>query len=653
MAMISEEFKAVYLRELATSLSLPPAVLEDYDATACLASLNHKEIYLLSQKSTSRLFVMKQRPEALASANEAEYAMLKSLDHEGIPKAVACFTEKGYSYLIRDYFEGNTLEQLVKNRGALSMREIMDISLQLCFILQYLHDRKPPVIYRDLKPQNVILDPNGAVRLIDFDISRKFNPDATRDTVFMGTTNTAPPEQYGYSQTDVRSDIYSLGVLIIYLGTGLYDIKAVDRLPVQLKKIAQKCTQFAPKDRYASITQLGRRLNMLRHNVFLRLKAAFAIALSLALGFYSGIQYALFTALPAFEPAQPIMQSQKAHVRTTQVSNDGIVSFASAQIEQNVRKQLGKSSGEPVYAEDLKAVTTLCVLGDTEQDVGYNARVESGKILINNIPAQRGSVEKLTDIPLFENLMYLQLFGQKITDISPLEGMNLFTLDLGGNFIRDLMPLENMQTLKSLKIGNNPVYDLTPLKSLQNLRELSLENAEVYDLAPLGTLARLESVNLFNTSCMDYSVLAGMPGLTFLNISDTSIKDVAAVIKNRNLRTLVVHRCGINDLKLFEGLDNLERLELWGNGIADLTGIEKLENLSSLLLSYTNVMDLTPLVNAKKLNSLEIMGIRADLGPLLDIPTLTDVICSEDMREQADKIWDKAKFLIEMREPVP
>ena len=102
---------------------------------------------------------------------------------------------------------------------------------------QYLYDQSPPVIYRDLKPQNVVCDPNGAVRLIDFNISRKFNPDAARDTVFMGTTTTAPPEQYGYTQTDVRSDIYSLGVLMIFLGNGQYGIHAVERMHAKLAKI--------------------------------------------------------------------------------------------------------------------------------------------------------------------------------------------------------------------------------------------------------------------------------------------------------------------------------------------------------------------------------------------------------------------------------
>ena len=652
MATFSDDFNTVYARELASGSSLPPSIRDEYDTAACLVSYAHKEIYLLCKKSTSELFVLKQRPEEQAPFNESEYAMLKALDHEGIPKAVACFTANGYSFLIRRYVEGITLEQLVKVRGALSEWEIIDLSLQLCGILSYLHRQAPPVIYRDLKPQNVILSKDGTVRLVDFDISRKLNPSAARDTVFMGTVDTAPPEQYGYSQTDVRSDIYSLGVMMIYLGSGQYHIQAADLLPARLKRIARKCTQFAPKDRYMSIAQVRRSLNRLRHSTFGRPLAVLAIALSLAAGFSGGFMYARNAFAPA--PAAVIQNTQgrSANNRATQVSAEGIVSFASAQIEQNVRDQLGRKSGEPIYMEDLKAVTTLCVIGDSGQTGIHYARMEQGeKIYINNTQVQRGFIEELTDIPLFENLMYLVLFGQRIKDISPLEGMDLFTLDLGGNFIRDLKPLEQMPMLKSLRIANNPVYDLGPLIPLQNLREIGLENTEVYDLTPLGQLKRLENVNLFNTSCKDYSVLADLPNLTSANISDSSVADVASVIKNRNLQTLVAHRCGIMDVKLFEGLDNLVRLELWGNGITDLTGVEKLDNLSALVLNYTSVTDLTPLQNMKKLDQLEIQGIKADLDPLLEIPSLRDVVCSSDMKEQADRIWDKAQFTIELREP--
>jgi serine/threonine protein kinase len=183
----------------------------------------------------------------------------------------------------------------------------------------------------------VILAKNGAVRLIDFDISRKFNPDADRDTVFMGTTTTAPPEQYGYTQTDVRSDIYSLGVLIVYLGSGQYDINAAARLPAMLARIARKCTQFAPKDRYTSMAQVRRRLIMLRHNVSARLKTAFAIASCLTLGFLGGLLYAQKSILPAVTPAQTYALTRSRNSRTTHVSSVGVVTFASSQIEQNLR----------------------------------------------------------------------------------------------------------------------------------------------------------------------------------------------------------------------------------------------------------------------------------------------------------------------------
>ena len=151
--------------------------------------------------------------------------------------------------------------------------EAVHIIVQLCDILTYLHTRQPAVIHRDIKPQNVILDPGGVLYLIDFDISRKFDPQAVKDTMFLGTLATAPPEQYGYGQTDARSDLYSLGVLLIYQCTGRYERAALAEMPPRLRKIAETCTQFAPKERYTSAIRLRRALLTHECSILLRIAA--------------------------------------------------------------------------------------------------------------------------------------------------------------------------------------------------------------------------------------------------------------------------------------------------------------------------------------------------------------------------------------------
>ncbi|MDD2637131.1 MAG: serine/threonine-protein kinase, partial [Bacteroidales bacterium] len=145
-----------------------------------------------------------------------------------------------------------TLNQLVLD-NKLSESDIITIGVQLCDILTYLHGHTPSIIHRDIKPQNIVIDHNGKFKLIDFGISRVYKKEAMADTVFVGTQEFSPPEQYGFSQTDCRSDIYSLGVVLCCMLTGRTDsgfaVKMIKNR--QLYRVIRKCTAFAPKDRFA------------------------------------------------------------------------------------------------------------------------------------------------------------------------------------------------------------------------------------------------------------------------------------------------------------------------------------------------------------------------------------------------------------------
>ncbi len=285
---IVEQFAAFYGLELRQAVSLPERIAARYSLNACLASSDSKEIYLLASRETNEQVILRRLPPGQGETNQAEYSLLSSLDYPHIPQAVELFEEEGFSYLIRSYIEGVSLHQWIAARGVASEHEAIGILVRLCDLLTYLHTRRPPVIHRDIKPQNVIIAPDGTVFLIDFEIARKFDPLAVRDTIFMGTSATAPPEQYGYGQTDARSDIYSLGILLIFLCTGRFERAALTEMPPRLRKIAQTCTQFAPRDRYASTAQLKRALLAPKRGLLLRLAAVLIILCALAGAFYAG-----------------------------------------------------------------------------------------------------------------------------------------------------------------------------------------------------------------------------------------------------------------------------------------------------------------------------------------------------------------------------
>ena len=150
-----------------------------------------------------------------------EASTLASLDHTNLPRVSDYFTEGGKHYLVMDYVDGETLEDILnRTPGFLLEGQVLNWACQLCDVLTYLHSRQPSVIFRDLKPGNIMVDRSGAVKLIDFGIARLFKPGKTTDTLKMGTMGYAPPEQHaGKGQTDTRSDIYSLGATLHHLLT--------------------------------------------------------------------------------------------------------------------------------------------------------------------------------------------------------------------------------------------------------------------------------------------------------------------------------------------------------------------------------------------------------------------------------------------------
>jgi WD40 repeat protein len=151
-----------------------------------------------------------------------EAVMLAGLTHPNLPRIYEQFGEQGRLYLVMDFIEGETLEARLQKMGIglFPLESVLDLVLQLCSVLEYLHARNPPIIFRDLKPGNIMLTPSGHLFLIDFGIARIFKPGQEKDTTALGSYGYAPPEQYGKSQTTVRADVYSLGATLHQLLSG-------------------------------------------------------------------------------------------------------------------------------------------------------------------------------------------------------------------------------------------------------------------------------------------------------------------------------------------------------------------------------------------------------------------------------------------------
>lgn len=196
----------------------------------------------------------------------SELSLLPPLRHPGLPVIYETFTDSEHWYLVMDFIEGETLERSLASRGRLSFAETLQIGLQLCAVLEYLHTREPAIIFRDLKPGNVMRTPGGKVFLIDFGIARLFRPGQARDTIPFGSPGYAAPEQYGRSQTTPQADIYSLGALLHALVTGDDPAEHPFRFAAlpqaasarvgELNTLLQQMVAIAPEERPASVARV-------------------------------------------------------------------------------------------------------------------------------------------------------------------------------------------------------------------------------------------------------------------------------------------------------------------------------------------------------------------------------------------------------------
>lgn len=160
--------------------------------------------------------------EKSAESFKQEASILVGLRHHALPR-VSDFFSAGEDrwFLVMDYIEGETLENVAQRRGKIPQEEVMDWARQLCDVLGYLHRLIPPVIFRDLKPSNIMLTAGNEIKLIDFGIARLFKPGVSSDTISYGSMGFAPPEQFGEGRTDQRSDIFALGAIMHFLLTGI------------------------------------------------------------------------------------------------------------------------------------------------------------------------------------------------------------------------------------------------------------------------------------------------------------------------------------------------------------------------------------------------------------------------------------------------
>lgn len=257
-------------------MAQPGSVIDNkYEILKQIGKGGMSTVYLAMDKRLNKQWAVKEinkvandkNNEVVVQSLLAEANLMKRLDHPSLPRIVDIIDNGRTIYVIMDYIEGESLDKILNTNGPQPQALVVEWAKQLCDVLSYLHNQKPPIIYRDMKPANIMLKPEGNLKLIDFGIAREYKQNNMTDTVSLGTRGYAAPEQFGgMGQTDARTDIYCLGVTLYHLLTGqnpaeppyeLYPIRQWNpSLSSGLEYIVQKCTQLNPDDRYQNCDEL-------------------------------------------------------------------------------------------------------------------------------------------------------------------------------------------------------------------------------------------------------------------------------------------------------------------------------------------------------------------------------------------------------------
>jgi len=262
---------------------VPPGALlrQRYFIDHKLAQGGHSAVYLARDTfEGGALVALKEMRETQQTAEERDTAinsfmreerMLATLQHPALARVRDIFVEDGHHYLVMEYVPGYTLEdEMMAQQHAIEWTRVIEWGIQLCDVLAYLHHQQPPIVYRDLKPPNVMLTPDGQIKLIDFGIARWFYSARSRDTTQLGTDGYAPPEQYA-GRSEPRSDLYALGASLYHLMTGHVPESAPQRMndqpltairahvaavPEAVERVIQQAMSLTPADRFVSAEKM-------------------------------------------------------------------------------------------------------------------------------------------------------------------------------------------------------------------------------------------------------------------------------------------------------------------------------------------------------------------------------------------------------------
>lgn len=629
---------------------LPEDMQEHWTVYECLKESEDSSTFLVKESATGILCVLKwgRNRQTEFLRNEMEI-MKKMADRKlsGIPKAYRIFEENGEVYLVREYIEGMSLAQMVLQKGGISEAEICRISRKICQTAEQFQNPDEPMIHRDIKPENIVVTPGGEVVFIDFGTMRSYKKDGSRDTFVVGTRGTAAPEQYGYTQTDQRTDVYAIGQTMLYMVSESYEMNQLSECAVsrRMKKIIEKACSFEPDKRYGDAAQLRRAVEKCQANNRKKVyKKAGAVLGLIAAGYILAI----------FSLDGTVIENKRIETAEQSAAEEQIqaeITFREELIEEAVRKELGLSKTDKITASMLENVRKLRIVGkeilDDEDTFWGEGRHVDGKD--SSFGSVRGNITDLSDLAQMVNLEELALCNQKIEDISGLKELPLKKLYLSKNMITDFSVLLNLIDLDTLCIMENPAENLSVIGECTGILRLNIQGMNLTDIDFLKNLS-LDYLDMSNVEVENniFEPLTEMKKLDTLCMCDVNEAAAETLSQMSTLKALFMWGDStiLENLKPLKGMTQLETLA-FTTQISSLEGIEQFPSLNFLSVSFSLVKDLSPVTGAKNLQVIDISN--ADIKnfePLFGHSGLTEVHCTEEQKEEIMKIDSSPDFEI-------
>ena len=629
---------------------LPEDMQEHWTVYECLKESEDSSTFLVKETATGILCVLKwgRNRQTEFLRNEMEI-MKKMADRKlsGIPKAYRIFEENGEVYLVREYIEGMSLAQMVLQKGGISEAEICRISRKICQTAEQFQNPDEPMIHRDIKPENIVVTPGGEVVFIDFGTMRSYKKDGSRDTFVVGTRGTAAPEQYGYTQTDQRTDVYAIGQTMLYMVSESYEMNQLSECAVsrRMKKIIEKACSFEPDKRYGDAAQLRRAVEKCQANnrkkVYKKAGAVFGL---IATGYILAI----------FSPDGTVIENKRIETAEQSAAEEQIqaeITFREELIEEAVRKELGLSKTDKITASMLENVRKLRIVGkeilDDEDTFWGEGHHVDGKD--SSFGSVRGNITDLSDLAQMVNLEELALCNQKIEDISGLKELPLKKLYLSKNMITDFSVLLNLIDLDTLCIMENPAENLSVIGECTGILRLNIQGMNLTDIDFLKNLS-LDYLDISNVEVENniFEPLTEMKKLDTLCMCDVNEAAAETLSQMSTLKALFMWGDStiLENLKPLKGMTQLETLA-FTTQISSLEGIEQFPSLNFLSVSFSPVKDLSPVTGANNLQVIDISN--ADIKnfePLFGHSGLTEVHCTEEQKEEIMKIDSSPDFEI-------